>query len=148
MATPMTIREEKFHLLLSRFDHQAEVIPLPCPGLMEYVEAGKGDSDEVESFLRDLLGEFAGDEAQTSLDAVVLGCTHYPFIRHRIRKILGEQVEIFDGGEGTARELARRLTVAGLLREESGAGGSVEFRNSDPSPEKLRLSERLLGAAL
>lgn len=141
MATPMTIREEKFRLLLSRYQDRAEVIPLACPGLMEYVEEGKADSDEVRDFLKELLAPYL----KQKLSAVVLGCTHYPFVIHRIRELLGEDVEIYDGGEGTARELRRRLAEAGLLKpEQNGVKGVVEFRNSDPSPEKIVLSKRLL----
>ena len=58
MATPMTIREEKFHRLLAKYEHQATIYPLPCPGLMEYVERGQADSPEVREFLRNLLGEY------------------------------------------------------------------------------------------
>ena len=159
MATPMTIREEKFHLLLSRFEDKAKIIPMACPGLMEYVESGQADSDEVEAFLKDLLKEFIIklDSSQsaknnisnkkfpcTSLDAVVLGCTHYPFVTHRIRNVLGEDVDILDGSLGTARELKRRLSEAGLLRDEARPAGQVVFRNSDPSPEKIALSRKLL----
>lgn len=140
MATPMTIREEKFHLLLSRYEDAAEVIPLACPGLMEYVEAGQADSEEVRDFLRELLAPYLKE----GLAAVVLGCTHYPFVMHRIREVLGEDVAIYDGGEGTARELKRRLSEAGLLKPENGRKGVVEIRNSDASPEKIILSKTLL----
>ena len=141
LATPMTIREEKFHTLLSRYEAKAKIIPIACPGLMEFVEAGKHDSDEVGLFLKELLKPYL----QETCDAVVLGCTHYPFVLHRIREVVGDEPEILDGGEGTARELRRRLSAAGLLKPESkGIKGKVIFNNSDPSPEKLWLSEELL----
>lgn len=53
------------------------------------------------------------------LDAVVLGCTHYPFVSRELRKVLGEKVALFDGGEGVARETRRRLAEKGLLNEET-----------------------------
>ena len=140
MATPMTIREEKFRVLMERYGSNADVIPLACPGLMEYVEAGKADSEEVGRFLQELLAPYLDQ----GLSAVVLGCTHYPFVIHRIRQIIGDSVAVYDGGEGTARELRRRLAEAGLLRQEDGKAGTVVFRNSDPSPEKIALCERLL----
>ena len=113
MATPVTLKEEKFHKLEALYDEQADIYPLPCPGLME----------------KDLTG-------------VVLGCTHYPFLRREIRAIVGPSVEIFDGSFGTARELRRRITEAGLLRED-GHKGQVTFLNSSDDPEMLRRSEYL-----
>lgn len=139
MATPMTIREEKFLNLLSRYGGDCDVIPLPCPGLMEYVEGGKADTDEVEEFLRELLKPYL----EAGLDAVVLGCTHYPFVAARLGKVIGSGTDIYDGSLGTARELKRRIEEAGLSGAYSEGIGRVIFRNSDPSPERLGLSEEL-----
>lgn len=50
MATPMTIREEKFHNLMDRYTHMAHIIPLPCPGLMEYIEHGDIQGEELFNF--------------------------------------------------------------------------------------------------
>ena len=72
----------------------------------------------------------------------MLGCTHYPFLRREIRAIVGPSVEIFDGSFGTARELRRRITEAGLLREDVHKG-QVTFLNSSDDPEMLRRSEYL-----
>ena len=139
MATPMTIREEKFHLLLERYQDQAEIYPLPCPGLMEYVESGHADSLEVRVFLEKLLGEYR----QKRMDAVVLGCTHYPFVKDVIADVMGPGVHIFDGGEGTARELRRRVHAAGLANPDIDREGKILFESSDFSQEKLRLFQRL-----
>lgn len=139
MATPITIREEKLHHLIEKFGGHANVMPLACPGLMDFVEAGNIDSPELYGFLRDLLEPY-----QKNLDAVVLGCTHYPFVRKVIERIVGDQVEIFDGGAGTAREMRRRLAVDGLLREATGRQGTIEFHNSDLTKEREDLFEKLL----
>lgn len=139
MATPMTIREEKLHDLMERFSRGAEVIPLACPGLMDFVEAGNIDSPEIYGFLRDILEPYRGQ-----LDGVVLGCTHYPFVRKTIRAVLGEKVRIFDGGEGTAREMKRRLGEAGLLRQNAQKSGKITYENSDNSREKSELFWKLL----
>lgn len=139
MATPITIREEKLHHLIEKFGGHANVMPLACPGLMDFVEAGNIDSPELYGFLRDLLEPY-----QKNLDAVVLGCTHYPFVRKVIERIVGDQVEIFDGGAGTAREMRRRLAVDGLLREATGRQGKTEFHNSDLTKEREDLFEKLL----
>jgi glutamate racemase len=77
------------------------------------------------------------------LDSVVLGCTHYPFAAGVIREIVGEKISIFDGGEGTAREMCRRLEQAGL-RNPGIKPGSVHFENSLATEQELLLCQRLL----
>ena len=72
---------------------------------------------------------------------MVLGCTHYPFARNAIRRVLGDDVVLLDGGKGTARETRRRLELANLL--ENGSG-EVILRNSSPNPDMLRLSRQRL----
>lgn len=139
MATPITIREEKLHHLIEQFGGDANVMPLACPGLMDFVEAGNINSPELYGFLRDLLEPY-----RENLDAVVLGCTHYPFVRKVIEQIVGDQVEIFDGGAGTAREMRRRLAADGLLRDATGQKGNIEFHNSDLTREREVLFEKLL----
>lgn len=136
LATEVTLREEKFDALLHRFDEDVTIYKIPAPGLVELVEAGKVDAPETEALLRGVLGPYLG-----KLDAVVLGCTHYPFARRAISRVLGDDVVLLDGGEGTARETRRRLEQAGLL--ENG-GGEVILRNSSPDPDMLRLSRELL----
>ena len=136
LATEVTLREEKFDTLLHRFDENVTISKIPAPGLVELVEHGKVDAPETEALLRKVLGPYLG-----KLDAVVLGCTHYPFARIAIRRVLGDDVVLLDGGEGTARETRRRLEQAGLL--ENG-GGEVILRNSSPDPDMLRLSRERL----
>lgn len=131
MATPMTVREEKLHLLIDRYKEEADIIPLACPELMNYVERGQLNEPDSYRYLGELLAEYK----ETPVDAVVLGCTHYPFIKGTIQRALGYQVTIFDGGEGTAREMRRRLAEAGLLEDE-GRKGSVTFDNSLEGQEK------------
>lgn len=136
MATPMTLREEKFDLLLHRFDDQCRVSKIPAPGLVELIEQGKGNSAEAEDLLRQLLKDYIG-----SLDALVLGCTHYPFASEAIARVLGDQVMLLDGGDGTARETLRRLTLAGLLNDGTG---EIVIENSSADPKIIELAYRLL----
>lgn len=140
MATPMTLREEKFMRLMDKFRGQAEILPLPCPGLVEFVERGELDGIELETFLRNLFAE----QKKQPVDCVVLGCTHYPFVRDMIQKVLGSQILIFDGGAGTARETQRRLRECGL-QNPSMERGSVVLRNSLNTWEIERLGYLLLG---
>ena len=135
MATPMTLREEKFARLMERFQESCEIYKIPAPGLVELIEAGRADSPEAEALLRELFAPYP------KLDALVLGCTHYPFAKQAIARVLGENVALLDGGDGTARETKRRLEAAGLLRTGEG---SVIFENSKDDSALLELSRQLL----
>lgn len=139
MATPMTVQQDKFKQLMARYADKAQIYPLPCPGLMEFVEAGDLDSEQLHDFLQQLLSPYLDKQ----LDSVVLGCTHYPFARKMIRRIVGDSVTIFDGGEGTAREMRRRLAAADLLNPATEPGW-VRFENSVSTEAELQLCRRLL----
>lgn len=151
MATPMTIREEKFHRLLDRFRDSADIYPLACPGLMEYVEAGKAGTPEVQEFLNQMLHDYAPDGKYGPMDAVVTGCTHYPFVKKEIEQALGGHTVIFDGAGGTAREMRRRLSAAGLLLPDggqtiSGSYSKASSADSDTSAQDRNINEQDIAA--
>ena len=135
MATAVTLREEKLHHLLERFP-QATVEKIGAPGLVELIESGKADSAETEELLKNILAPYVG-----KLDALVLGCTHYPFVKETLGRILGGKTLLLDGGAGTARQTKRCLEQADLLNP---GPGSVTFENSRNAPKILELSARLL----
>ena len=135
MATQVTLREEKLEHLVCRFP-DATVERIPAPGLVELVEQGKAESPETEALLRKILAPYIG-----RLDAIVLGCTHYPFVKDAVRKVLGDEVIIVDGGEGTARHTKRCLEERGWLREGEG---SLKMENSSGKQELLELGLELL----
>ena len=139
MATPMTIKQEKFQALKRQYDAQAEIIALPCGGLMEFVERGMLRGPEVENYLFDRLEPYL----KVPVDAVVLGCTHYSFLQGAIRRIVGRTPEIIDGSYGIAMQLRRRLEALDELNG-SGVRGTVMFENSLDEPEILALSRALL----
>ena len=135
MATRVTLREEKFAYQAARFP-DVQVERIAAPGLVELIEAGKVSGCEVEALLTQVLAPFAG-----KLDALVLGCTHYPFVSRTVAKILGSETMLFDGGEGTARHTRHLLENAGLINDGKG---SVVIENSSGSQDLLDLSYRLL----
>ena len=137
MATQVTLREEKLEHLVGRFP-DATVARIPAPGLVELVEQGKTDSEETESLLRKILSPYAGQ-----LDAIVLGCTHYPFVKETVQKVLGGGVQVLDGGAGTARQTCRLLEEKNLRRTGEG---SLKMENSSGKPELLQRSMELLNA--
>lgn len=136
MATPVTLREEKFDVLLHRFTDACTVHKIPAPGLVELVERGMAVSEESEALLKPLLLPY-----RDRLDAVVLGCTHYPFAAPVIGKLLGGHTALLDGGPGTARQTRRRLEAEGLLWD---GPGELLIENSSGSQEMVALCRTLL----
>lgn len=138
MATPLTLKQEKFCALMERFSDAEEILPLPCAGLAERIENGLLEGEALDEYLENLFSP----HKSSKIDAVVLGCTHYPHIKNEIAKHLPHGVKILDGSEGTARETRRRLSEAGLLRENGE--GHVEILNSDPDPSRISFCRMLL----
>lgn len=132
MATPMTVRLEKFQALLERWGTAAHVHAVSCEGLAARIERGDLDAPDVRELIASLIGDYAG-----RMDAVVLGCTHYPFVRAQIAEVLGE-VRFFDGAEGCARQLHRRLRECGLCAPGDQAG-CVAFDSSKRTEQELGL---------
>ncbi len=139
MATPLTLKQEKFEHLLAQYNKDARIKGVPCHGLVELIEQGILSGERLTSHLETLFAPFKDDRP----DAVVLGCTHYPLVGKAIRQVVGENVPLFDGGAGTAKETRRRLEEAGLLND-SFRQGNVTFENSADSPALRALCHRLL----
>ena len=134
LATPMTLQLEKFQRLMELYGEGAE--PLPCPGLMDLVE--KEDFAQAREYLRERFAPY--DLAR--VDAVVLGCTHYSFLRPVLAEILPEGVPVLDGNLGTARQLARVLE-ARELNNLTGEGSVILQTSGDPG-RAIPVMERLL----
>ena len=138
MATPMTLSQTKFNSMMHIYEDDANIIKMPCPGLVEYIESGVLDGPVLDAYLEKQFAPY--DKAE--IDAVVLGCTHYPLIREVIQKHL-PGVFVYDGGFGTAKQTKRRLEERGLLSDRE-SGGKVEIFNSRNTEEILELSRQLL----
>ena len=138
MATDVTLREQKLAALMERVKRDCTVHRVQAPGVVELVEAGKADTAEAVELMKQILGPYAEE-----LNALVLGCTHYPFMKKAMGYVLGDAVELLDGGEGTARETRRRLLEADLMNE---GDGELIVENSSENPEKIRLTHALLYA--
>lgn len=140
MATPATLKLEKFHTLVSRYATRADYIPLACPGLVELIESGICDGEKINTYLRTLFAPYADKK----IDAVVLGCTHFPHVSRAIFAYFGNDTVILDGGRGTAVEARRRIAEADLLSPSASKGYCI-IENS-AGEEKADLSRRLLSA--
>ena len=139
MATPVTLVEKKFKNLMKSFEKNSEIIPMPCAGLAELIESGNIESQEVKEFLKDKLES----HIDSNISSIVLGCTHYPFIKKHLSSIVGEDIPIIDGSLGTAKQLRRQLIQNNIMNQGIDAG-KVEIFNSLEDPKIIDLGYRLL----
>ena len=133
IATKATIRGEKFQKLLAKYQEQATILPVALPGLVEFIERGELEGEALRNFLASRLAPYQNAKA------IVLGCTHYPFVRGVLSDIL--PAKVYNGAEGTSKELRRQLALRDLL---NNAGGRVELENSKDDAKLLELMRYLL----
>lgn len=127
LATTGTLQSAKFAALLDRFAADVQVITQPCPGLVELIETG----DLVSPALRRLLQGYVEPLLAAGCDTIILGCTHYPFLKPLLRELVPASVTLIDTGAAVARQLQRLLSQRELLA--SGRPQPTQFWTSgDP----------------
>ncbi|WP_291580102.1 glutamate racemase [Clostridium sp. UBA6640] len=139
MATPMTLGENKFAKLQSKYKEIANIEPLPCAGLAEIIDEGKITGEEIHSYLVNKLK----DIENMKISSIVLGCTHYPLIKEEIIKVIGNEIPVIDGSLGTSKQLKRMLSSRKILNT-SNSKGNVQIYNSLQSKKIIDLSYKLL----
>jgi glutamate racemase len=116
LATPATFQGALYASVVERFASNVTLLQDTCPGLVQQIEKGELDSDAtrqiLESALRPMLDR--------SIDTVVLGCTHYPFVIPLIQQIVGPGVRVIDPAPAVTRQTARLLDAANLRRTGEG----------------------------
>lgn len=125
MATPMTLREKKFKLLMEKYKKEASIISLPCAGLVEFIEQGILEGEELEDYLKEKFNPYLCDD----ISSIVLGCTHYPFVKKALSNVIGENIPLIDGGLGTAQELRRKLMESDLLNDSKEKGNILVYNS-------------------
>ncbi|PHS35083.1 MAG: glutamate racemase [Alkaliphilus sp.] len=147
MATPVTIKEEKFSELVNKFRNSAEIIKLPCPGLALLIERIGSESvtheEEIERYLKRVFEAISFNDN----DAIVLGCTHYIFIKDNITRMIDKDVSLFDGNNGTVMQLDRLINGNRVTKKKNTDENSavvVEMINSCKFREKKEISEKIL----
>jgi len=111
LSTQATSRATALHEVIDRFAHEVRVLIAAPPGLVEKVEAGEIASLETLA----LLEEYLEPMLKEKMDVLVLGCTHFPFLRPALAQVLGPAVQIIDSGEAVARQTRRVLEQSGGL---------------------------------
>ncbi len=136
MATSATLRQEKFRVLMGKYGKDA--VCVTGSGLVELIESGVFEGEKIRELLRGILGE----SLKSKTDFIVLGCTHYPFIKDEIARVAGPGVQIIDGAAGTVRHLKNVLAEKGLLRKDGE--GKIELLSSSQDESSIRLMKMLL----
>ena len=119
MATPLTLKEEKFNNLMSRYSDDNKIIKMPCPELVNIVENDLLDDEEV--VVRQIK-DYYKDLNMNEIDSVVLGCTHFVFYEDYMKNILDNSIEIVDGNLGTTNHLKEILRERNELKPEDEEG--------------------------
>lgn len=142
IATPVTFQGMLFASLLKRFAQGVAVHTQVCPGLVEQVEAGLLESDETMALLHGYLGPLL----EQGIDTLVLGCTHYPFLRQSIARVVGPDVEIIDPAPAVARQTARMLALARPNAPRARQGQRTLYTTGDVAQFRQQV-KRLVGKA-
>ena len=149
IATESTVQSGAYTHAIAKADPNAEVIERACPLFVPLAEEGWADEEVAravaETYLKDL---------RSSIDTLVLGCTHYPILKSVIQESVGAQVELIDSGEATAVEVKSLLKEKGLAGSSSGTGALERqlcddldhFYVTDAAERFARVAERFLGS--
>lgn len=131
LATPATINQKRYKMLLEKLNARDKVINIECEGLAELVEQGVLDDPHIKAYLYEKFLPYKNQP----FDGVVVGCTHYSFVSTQIRdvakKISGGACEIFDGMYGTARHIANVLREDNLLNPSQEKGDIKIFSSAE-----------------
>jgi len=144
IGTASTIRSGAYRTAIHALEADAQVTDRSCPLLVPLVEEGWPRDGVVRAVLETYLTSFLADKP----DSLILGCTHYPYLKEEIQAVMGTEVRLIDSGEETAAEVQRVLQDLALLNQESGDPGKHRFYVSDFPQKFEETASRFLGRPL
>jgi glutamate racemase len=139
LATEATLKSDKFNALLATLPNHCQFIKQAGAGLVPLIEAGNANSEETS----ELLARHLEIIQKAGADTLVLGCTHYPFLRMAIRKLLGESITLIDTSEAVVRQLKRQLE-ANVLRQANDQNLNLTFISSKDEYSLLAMANDLM----
>ncbi|MFI8979208.1 glutamate racemase [Ectopseudomonas khazarica] len=139
LATTGTLKSARFAALLDRFAGDVRVVTQPCPGLVECIEAGELQAAAT----RELLQRYVAPLLDEGCDTLILGCTHYPFLRPLLTTLLPPAVTLIDTGAAVARQLQRLLLQHDLAAIETAQPN--RYWSSGDTAQLSRVLPILLG---
>lgn len=121
LATTGTLQSAQFAALLEHYGQGVQVVTQACVGLVECIEQGQLDTPHTLALLK----QYCQPLIAAGADTIVLGCTHYPFVRKHIQAIVGPDVTLIDTGAAVAKRLQQVLAQRELLNAASEVGDYV-----------------------
>jgi glutamate racemase len=141
LATVGTLESARFAALLEQYAGDVEIVTQACPGLVEQVEAG----ELANAATRELVARYTQPLLDRGADTIVLGCTHYPFLKGAISYVMGEGVSLVSSDVETANDVYRVLVSQGLERRSPLPPVHRFEATGDSSAAFLDLAHRLIG---
>lgn len=127
MGTKLTVHLPKFQSMVEKYQNTHRIYGVACPGLADYIEGGMTDNKALMTLLHQLLADYL----DRPVDGIVLGCTHYPFVKAQIQSLFPKGTPVYTGYLGVAHQLQRVLNAHDLLTDETG-GQTIEWLSSQP----------------
>jgi glutamate racemase len=138
LATVGTLKSAQFAGLLETYGRDVKVVTQACVGLVECIERGELDAPATKALIRQYTLPLLAEGA----DTIVLGCTHYPFVKHVIQEIVGNEITLIDTGAAVAKQLKRQLKEKGLL-SSSQQKAEVHFWTNSEAENASQITEKL-----
>lgn len=143
LATKGTIDSKCYQAEIAKRAADATIFPIACPLLVPLVEENFVDHPIAEMVLKEYLAPLK----DTGIDTLLLGCTHYPILKDRIQKIVGEKVKIVDSATTCAEEVELLLKTQGLQIKEHTVPTHQYFVSDDPAKFQIQ-GEAFLGSSI
>jgi glutamate racemase len=151
IATEATVHSGAYAKAIAALGARNKVIERACPLFVSLAEEGWANTDVARTVARDYLSEFSN----TSIAALVLGCTHYPILRDVISETVGEQITLIDSGAATAADVESLLEKQslthdepfGVYQERRLCDDLDHFYVTDAAERFAKVAERFLGSA-
>jgi len=137
LATTGTLKSAQFAALLESYGRNVEVVTQACVGLVECIERGELNATNTKALIRKYCAPLLAEGA----DTIVLGCTHYPFVREVITEIVGKEVILIDTGAAVACQLQYRLTEEAIQSKRNQTASVRFWTNSDAINAKQIISQ-------
>jgi glutamate racemase len=140
LATVGTLKSAQFAALLESYGRNVKVVTQACVGLVECIERGELEKENTKALIRQYTAPLLAEGA----DTIVLGCTHYPFVKQVIQEVVGDKISLIDTGAAVAKQLKRQLLEKGLL-STSQQKAEVHFWTNSEAENATQVTEKLWG---
>ena len=140
LATEGTIKSESYNLEIQKLHPDIKVSGVACPFWVPLVEYNEADSPGADYFVKKRIDEIMTKDPE--IDAIILGCKHYPLLMPKIKKYLPEGVKIVSQGEYVASSLKAYLERHTQIEQKCSQGATTRYLTTE-NPEKFKESAQI-----